>query len=243
MSKPRPQRREHEGTEHNLRFLRRLTIIPEAIALLAALPALVSTSRAQGDLGETIAAIQGRYAAVESIRADFTQTYHAPGMDQTESGIVTMKKPGLMRWEYTTPEVKLFIADGRDTYLYTPEDRQVLVRRFTLDDLRSTPIQLLLGQGDMRRNYDVSREPDAGATAAGVIRLRLTPRAGSSDYAYVVLECAEGSYDLRGIVIHESTGNTSEFQFANLKTNVNVDPQQFRFKIPKGVEVVRLDEK
>ncbi len=199
--------------------------------------------QAQGDLTATIAAIQRRYAAVDSIRADFTQNYHAPGMDQTESGIVTMKKPGLMRWEYKTPEVKLFVADGHHTYLYTPEDRQVLVRRFTLDDLRSTPIQLVLGQGDIRRNYDVSWEPGAGAEAGGVILLRLTPRAGSAEYAHVILECEAGSYDLRRIIIRERAGNTSEFLFANLKTNVKVEPQQFQFKIPKGVEVVHLDEK
>lgn len=229
--------------DFKLRFLRRLRIIPDCFAAGAALLIAAPCLHAQGDLAATIAAIQRRYAAVDSIRADFTQNYHAPGMDQTESGVVTMKKPGLMRWEYQTPEVKFFVADGRDTYLYTPEDRQVLVRRFTLDDLRSTPIQLVLGQGDMRRNYDVSWEPGAGAMAGGVILLRLTPRAVSAEYAYVILECEAGSYDLRRIVIRERAGNTSEFLFANLKTNVKVEPQQFRFKIPKGVEVVRLDEK
>ncbi len=229
--------------DFKLRLLRRLTIIPKLFALVAALPAMVPCLPAQNDLGAAIAAIQRRYATVQSIRADFTQTYHAPGMDQTESGVVIMQKPGLMRWEYRTPEVKLFIADGHDTYLYTPGDRQVLVRRFTLEDLRSTPIQLVLGQGDIRRNYGVSWEPGSAAGAGGVVQLRLTPRAGSLDYAYVVLECAEGSYDLRRIVIREVTGNTSEFQFANLRTNVKLDSQQFRFRIPKGVEVVHLDEK
>ena len=237
------RRCEPDRTDFKLRFQRRLTIIPKILALFTAWPLTVPCLHAQKDLGATIAAIQRRYATVESIRADFTQIYHAPGMDQTESGTVTMQKPGLMRWEYKNPEVKLFIADGRDTYLYTPEDRQVLVRRFTLEDLRSTPIQLVLGQGDIRRNYDVSWEPGAASGGGGAVELRLTPRAGSSDYAYVILECAEGTYDLRRMVIREVTGNTSEFQFANLKTNIKVEPQQFRFKIPKGVEVVHLDEK
>ena len=237
------QRAGPEWTESELSFLRRLRIIPECFALGTAWLLAVPCLHSQGDLEATIAAIQHRYAAVDSIQADFTQTYHAPGMDQTESGVVTMQKPGLMRWEYKDPEVKLFIADGHDTYLYTPQDRQVLVRRFTLDDLRSTPIQFVLGQGDMRRNYEVSWEPGAGARAGGTILLRLTPRAGSTEYAYILLECETGSFDLRRIVIRERAGNTSEFTFAHLKTNVRVEPQQFRFKIPKGVEVVRLDEK
>jgi outer membrane lipoprotein carrier protein len=226
-----------------LKLSRRSLLIARCLALGLPVFAAWRSPFAQDDLAATIAALQRRYAAVDSIRADFTQTYRAPGVDQIESGVVYMRKPGLMRWEYQTPEVKLFVADGRDTYLYTPEDRQVLVQRFTLDDLRSTPIQLLLGRGDIRRNYDVAREPASGARFAGTVLLRLTPRAGGVEYAYVLLECDKDSYDLRRIVIQERTGNTSEFLFSNLTTNGKVDSKLFQFKIPKGVEVVRLDAK
>jgi outer membrane lipoprotein carrier protein len=197
----------------------------------------------QVDLSAAIAGLQRRYASVDSIQADFRQTYRGPGVDQTESGALVMKKPGLMRWEYRDPEVKLFVADGRDTYLYTPEDRQVLVSRFTADDLRSTPLQFLLGQGDIRGSFKVGWEPDPAVRADGGILLRLTPRSAGTDYAYVIIECDGRSFDLRRIVIQERTGNTSEFVFNNVRTNVKVDSKQFRFKIPKGVEVIRVDEK
>lgn len=225
--------------ELSRRFLRIAGCLALGLPLFASWP----RSFAQEDLAAAIAALQRRYAAVDSIRADFTQTYRAPGVDQVESGVVYMRKPGLMRWEYQTPEVKLFIADGRDTYLYTPEDRQVLVQRFTLDDLRSTPIQLLLGGEDARKNYVVAGEPASVARLVGSCVFRLTPRAGQSEYAYVLLECDKLTYDLRRIVIQERTGNISEFLFRNLATNVKVDSRQFQFKVPKGVEVVRLDAK
>ncbi len=48
---------------------------------------------------------------------------------------------------------------------------------------------------------------------------------------------------MRRIVIREQTGSVSEFLLTNLQTNVRVDNRQFEFKIPKGVEVIRLDEK
>jgi outer membrane lipoprotein carrier protein len=209
------------------------------LVLLLSIPALY----ARADLEAALAGLQRRYAAVTCVRADFKQTYRAPAVDQTESGTLIMKRPGLMRWEYLQPEVKLFVADGRDTYLYTPADRQVLVQRFTAADLRSTPLQLLLGQGDIRQSFDVSWEPDAQPAAAGALLLRLTPRAAGADYAHVTIECDGRSFDLRRIVIHERTGNASEFVFSNVQINVKVDNRQFQFKIPKGVEVVRLDEK
>jgi outer membrane lipoprotein carrier protein len=222
------------------RPLRRL-----AGCLALALVASFATSRgyAVEDLASAIAGLQRRYAAVNTMRADFLQTYRAPGVDQTESGTMTMKKPGLMRWEYREPEIKLFVADGRDTYLYTPEDRQVLVQRFTAADLRSTPLRFLLGQGDIEGSFFVSWEPDLKPMAAGTLLLRLTPRSTETGYAHVTIECDGSSFDMRRMVIHERTGNTSEFVFRNLQTNVKIDNKQFQFKIPKGVEVVRLDEK
>jgi chaperone LolA len=153
-----------------------------------------------------------------------------------------MKKPGLMRWEYRDPEVKLFVADGHESWLYTPEDRQVLVRRFTTADLHSTPLQFLLGQGDLRQSYEISPEPGADAAGADIV-LRLTPRSPDADYAYAVIRCDAASFDMRRVVIHERTGNTSEFWLSNFRTNVKFDDSLFRFKAPRGVEVVRVDEK
>lgn len=212
-----------------------------AMTLAACVPVSVSSSGAS--LDAAVAGLQKRYALVESIGADFRQIYRAPGIEQTESGTLVMKKPGFMRWEYRAPEVKLFIADGRETYLYTPEDRQVLIRRFSAAELHSTPLQFLLGQGDIRQSFEAAWERDPGPNADGAFVLRFTPRAAEADYAYVVIECDARSFDMRRIVIRERTGNTSDFALSNLKTNMKVDNKQFQFKLPKGVEVVRLDEK
>jgi chaperone LolA len=190
-----------------------------------------------------VAGLQKRYASVSTVTAEFRQNYRAPGVDQVESGELWMKKPGLMRWEYRDPETKLFIADGHDTYLYVPEDRQVMVRRFSTSEMHSTPLQFLLGQGNIAASYEVSLETELKPTLQGTVLLRLMPRAPELDYNYIVLELNATTYDVRRIVIRERTGNTSEFQLTNLKTNVRVDDKQFRFKIPKGVEVIHLDEK
>jgi outer membrane lipoprotein carrier protein len=208
------------------------------VSLHAAAIAHAQTS----DLASVIAGMQRRYAAVESVRAEFTQKYHAPGIEQTESGTMYMKKPGLMRWEYRDPEVKLFVADGRNTYLYTPEERQVVIQKFTSEDLRGTPLQFLLGQGDIRREFEVAWEAVPAPGAADYL-IRLTPRAAGSEYAFIVVACDRGSFDLRRLAIGEHSGNISEFLFRNLQVNGKLDGRQFEFRIPKGVEVIRLDEK
>jgi len=204
---------------------------------------LQAPAPAEESIARTIAGLQERYAAVRTVSAGFRQLYRAPGIEQVESGILVMRKPGLMRWEYRDPERKLFVADGRKTFLYTPEDRQVQVSSLSADEVRSTPLQFLLGQGDILKSFTATPETEFRASAEDSALVRLTPRSREPDYAFLVLECDRRTYDLRRIIIREITGNTSEFVLSNLATNVKVDRKEFEFKIPKGVEVIHLDQK
>ncbi len=194
-------------------------------------------------LTDAVLGIQKRYAGVDNLSADFQQIYRGPGIEQTESGQLWMKKPGLMRWEYTTPEKKLFVADGRETFLYAPADRQVQIASFSSEEMHSTPLRFLLGQGDISRSFSVTWEREFRPKFTGTLCLRLVPRTPESDYAYVVIECDAKSFDLKRMIIGDPTGNTSEFLFTNMKTNLKLDRKMFQFKVPRGVEVVHLDEK
>lgn len=198
---------------------------------------------ADDPIAAAVAGLQRRYAAVNAITADFVQTYKAPGIVQTESGTLWMKKPGLMYWEYRTPETKFFYADGRKTYLYVPGDRQVMVRSFTAEDLHSTPLEFLLGKGDILGSFKAIAESDIKPVGGGNIAIRLVPLSAGTDYSFLALEIDGQSSDLRRLVIHERTGNTSEFTFTEIRANVKINDSRFRFQVPVGVEVIELDEK
>jgi outer membrane lipoprotein carrier protein len=192
------------------------------------------------DLATVVAGLQRRYASVETITGNFQQTYRGPGIDQVESGVFWLKKPGLMRWEYRRPEEKLFVADGRESFLYVPQDRQVTVQPLSASDLRSTPLRFLLGAGDIRKSFAASWETDLKPQAAGTYLIRLTPRGREAEYAFLLLELDEETYELRRILIREPSGNTSEFVLTNVTANAKISNKEFQFKTPRGVEVVRL---
>lgn len=145
-----------------------------------------------------------------------------------------------MRWEYSSPEKWLFIADGRECFSYFPQDRKVTIQPFTVSDLRNTPLELLLGKGDINNNYTVSWEASSQQRVEGTYVIRLTPRRRVAEYSYIVLELDRETYDLRRILICESGGNTSEYFLTNLITNIKIKDKEFRFKRPKGVEEIRL---
>src|SRR5204863_5467710 len=78
---------------------------------------------------ETAQALQKKYAAIKDFSADFVHVYEGGVLKKkvTEQGHVLIKKPGRMRWEYTSPEPKLFVSDGSKLYSYIPQDKQVFV--------------------------------------------------------------------------------------------------------------------
>lgn len=209
-----------------------LSVFFSVIAGTKALPQNVSA---------IVAGIQRRYASVQTVKGSFRQNYRAPGIHQEESGEFWLKRPGLMRWEYREPLEQLFVADGRQAFLYVPEDRQVTVRPLTAADLRNTPLDLLLGTGKIEANFVVSPETQSKPKLEGTIVLRLTPR-GQSDYSFLLLEVDRQNFEIRRILIRESGGSTSEFHLSNMVLNARVDSKLFQFKTPKGVEEIRLDD-
>jgi outer membrane lipoprotein carrier protein len=193
------------------------------------------------ELPDVISGLQQRHASVETIRGSFQQTYRAPGIRREESGEFWLKKPGLMRWEYRSPEEQLFVADGKESFLYVPRDRQVTVQPFSAADLHSTPLRFLLGSGDINGSFFVSWEKEFKPRAQQTLLVRLTPRRQESGYAFLVLEIDLPTYDLRRIAIREPGGSTSEFFLSNVITNTKLGKKLFQFKTPKGVEEIRLN--
>src|SRR5687767_9115904 len=66
-------------------------------------------------------------AAMSGMEASFTHRFTAKGFknSQVESGSVVFGTLPKMRWSYTTPEKKVFVFDGANSWFYVPADKQV----------------------------------------------------------------------------------------------------------------------
>jgi outer membrane lipoprotein carrier protein len=204
--------------------------------LLAAGAAPRAAARAAEDPAEALARrLDKRHQTLGDLTATFVQTYRSGLMQREirESGIVSMKRPGRMRWEYLKPEKKLFVADGRSFYFYVPADRQVIVRRSAGE--RGIPSLLLSGRSSILGEFTVALEaPPAGSSLQ---RLRLTPRRPDPEVETVALE-VDASDRVRSIEVLDPQGNRSRFLFDQIRENVGLKEGLFQFRVPKGVEVV-----
>ena len=194
--------------------------------------------QAQDDLASLINALQAKYNNLSTLAADFTQAYHAPGeRARREGGKLLLKKPGRMRWDYTSPEKKLFISDGKWLYEYVEAER--MATRSSVKesaDLRA-PFAFLLGRGNLRRDFKTIEFASEQPTRAGNRVLRLVPKR-TQDFRELLIEVEPGSLQLARLVLIDRNNARSDFLFSNVRENAPVSEAQFAFKAPAGVKVV-----
>ncbi len=206
------------------------------LSLATAAPAAAPDVKAIAD------AVDRRYNALRSMRAEFTEVYRGSGLERTESGTLWLKRPGKMRWEYRRPREKLFLADGKHAWFYVPGERQARKAPLKkLDDLRS-PLRYLLGKTKLAKEFDdLAVAEDTPPAARGNILLRGTPRGMADRVTSVLLELTPESRIAR-LVIEEVDGSTTEFRFADTAENVLVPDDRFRLSLPPDVEVIESAE-
>lgn len=208
--------------------------------LAAALPALVVASPPQTPSADELAArVQRRYASVRDFSADFTQIYQGGVLRQktTERGTLLIKKPGRMRWTYTSPEKKEFISDGRQIYSYVPADKQVHVAAMPEGGGDTSAALFLAGRGDLTRDFTA----EVIGQDAGTWSLKLTPRRRQQDFDTLTLVVDRQSMQIRSLVATDQQGGTSTFLFSNYRENIGLADSRFAFTPPRGVRIVRAD--
>jgi outer membrane lipoprotein carrier protein len=196
------------------------------------------TAFAQPDLRSLADAVDAHYNHLHTLEAQFTETYSGSGATRTESGTLLLKKPGRMRWDYTQPRPKMFLADGNTAWFYVPGENQV--RRMPvkqLDDLRS-PLRYLLGKTKLDKEFDNLRIAQSEKPVnPGDVVLEGMPKGLRERVARTLLEVSPAGY-IQRIVVEELDGSVTEFRFLQQKENVEIPDAQFRFTPPQGVEVV-----
>jgi len=189
---------------------------------------------------DTARALQAKYDRVRDFTASFTHTYQGGVLKKTlsEGGTVEVKKPGRMRWEYSVPEKKLFVSDGRKIYSYVPADKQVIVSSVPADDQGTTGVLFLAGKGSVTRDFTVSYAPGGSDDTWA---LRLDPKSQQRDYDWLVLVVDRQTLQIRELTAADRQGGTSTFRFMNFRENTGLPDTRFIFKIPRGVDVIDAD--
>ena len=154
-----------------------------------------------------------------------------------------------MRWEYESPEQKLFIVDGANVWFYVPADRTVSRAKVKESSDWRTPLALLTGKSDLAKlcrtiefvDPSKTENPEDRATNADNNVLRCIPKREAADadqeIREVLLESDPEAHLVR-LIIRQPGNLETEFRFANWQENLPIVEAKFHFAPPPGVTVV-----
>jgi len=151
-----------------------------------------------------------------------------------ETGTLTLRKVGKMRWDYLHPAGKLFISDGKTAYLYlATENRVEKMPLKETEDMRA-PLAFLLGRLDMKKEFrDFAIRPGDGNAVWLVARSK-------NDHApydnIEMLITADGS--IQELRVAGRDQSLMAFTFKSERLNPPVNENLFHFAIPAGADVV-----
>ena len=189
---------------------------------------------AEADLNTLLKGVEQHYNRAKTMQVHFIESYTVQGRARkSESGELTLRKPGRMRWDYTAPAGKLFISDGKDVYLYTPEAHRVEKTKLKASDDMHAPLAFLLGKLDFTKEFRDFQVKPEGANYL------ITAKAKNEKSLYEKVQMLVApDYEIQRLVIDGQDLSLLTFQLDGEKLNPSIDDALFKFQMPAGATLV-----
>ena len=193
-----------------------------AFALLA-VPALVSAAPATAPLAD-LSLVQTHLKAVESMTASFSQTDRS---GKVLTGVLTLKKPGKIRFQYEKGVPILIVGDGKSLWFldYSVGQKQ----RWPIGN---SPLGVLLDPSrDMRGIASVVPTGNPNLVAVDAADPK-HPEYGRISLVFVRNASAPAGLMLQGWVALDSQNNRTTIRLSNQRFNAPVSGSAFQWRDP-----------
>jgi len=191
---------------------------------------------------EAVAALESFYASVQSMEATFLQITRSPtmGTEEQQQGRLVVKRPKMMRWDFTKPDKRLFLTDGKQMWIHSPEENQVIHYR-DITGAQSGGVDVLLSEMDkIDESFNVALDTTGKASSESYFALLLTPKT-EAPFKSIFLEVHKQKLTLKRVLVVDTFDNETELRFSSVKVNGNVADSLFQFDIPEGAELIQPD--
>lgn len=175
--------------------------------------------------------------AMSGMEASFTHRFTAKGFktSQVESGSVVFGALPKMRWNYTSPEKKVFVFDGSESWFYVPGDNQVTHGRVSDARKAEMPFLLLGDPAAREKHFSVKQQKRRGAVV-----MTMQPRNARALVRSITVTIAPSTHLIQRIEYTDTGGNRTSFDFSGYHRRT-ASADTFRFTPPAGVQVIRAD--
>jgi outer membrane lipoprotein carrier protein len=176
-----------------------------------------------------------------SFSASFIQASTIKAMEITDSasGKLYVQYPGKMRWEYLKPESQLIVTDGVQLWMYRPEDNQVMLGQASTFFSEGKGAGFLSDIRLLRKDFNITLED---IRFGDYYNLKLVPLEKNWDIAYVHLLVSKITFHIAQVFTYNAYDDVTRIEIVNPQFKESFDDALFTFKIPQGVDILRLDD-
>lgn len=192
-----------------------------ALAPLASAAAQTARSSDSASLDQVVGALRG----ITTLKANFTQTDRS---GQSVSGVLTLKQPGRIRFQYQKGVPMLIVGDGKALTLVDYEVKQV--QRWPIGN---SPLGAILDPKRDVRTFGTLRPTGNPNVVSVEVRDRRHPEYGVITLIFTRKASAPGGLELSHWVALDSQNKRTTVQLSGHQYGVAVPDAAFRWSDPR----------
>jgi outer membrane lipoprotein carrier protein len=190
---------------------------------------------------EVMDRVQAQYDKTGAFKVRFRQESRLKALNQADvaEGWMYFQKPSRMRWQYESPpeQKKEVITDGRQVWMYMPQDRLVMVYKLSQVLRSDLVMRFFSGIGQFQKDFTISWNRPPGESVDLVIDM--FPKKEQPELKRLTLTINPKTYLVDKLEFTNALGEETRFTFSRAQLNIRVEPNFFTFTPPPGVQVVR----
>ncbi|NTV93848.1 MAG: outer membrane lipoprotein chaperone LolA [Thiobacillus sp.] len=174
--------------------------------------------------------------ATRTLSGSFSQVVYDRNGRKTQetSGELYFSRPGKFRWVYRKPYEQLIVGDGQKIWIYDADLEQVTVKKLD-QSIGESPAALLAGSNDLDKYFNLKD----GGTQDGIDWLEASPKSKEGTFELVRLGFRDNT--LVAMELKDNFGQKTNLKFTGMKNNPPIGGDLFRFKPPRGADVLGND--
>jgi outer membrane lipoprotein carrier protein len=203
-------------------------------------PAAPTEVKADGKSASAVlAAVQAFYDGTVDLASEFKQTYYHPtfGTRTVSHGVLRLKKPGMMVWDYEGKADPDFYVDGQKLWVVEHDTRQVVSQKVEGNSNLAGAMKFLFGGQKLIKEFKVRIAPEKPAKTYGMPGhkvIELKPKEQNPHYKTLLLVVDDATGRVDAFVVRAQDNSTNHFVLTGVQTNKNFQAKDFKYSVPKG---------
>ena len=169
---------------------------------------------------------------INTLTAVFKQTIFSSSNEAIDysEGLIWLKKPGQILWEFQRPNIKKIILNGESISIYDASLNQLLIVPYT-DQYQSSLASILINNDNLEAFYEIHSKINDGEFYTVTLFQK------KNDSLFTKIEITISEMLIHKIKLWDSSEQFISIVLENVEMNISLLDSSFKFIPPKGVDI------